>query len=115
MSTLRASVSVPMRGFFEGGGGGEEGTLRKWVVSLEQSAYTLFLFGINSFKASVFYRTLRVSTCPCTGGREKPLDNATQLSRCMCRRLKRYHFIFLNKNKFGGRKCESFGVTKICL
>lgn len=85
------------------------------MVSLEQSAYTLFLFGINSFKASLFYRTPRGATCPRPGGGEKSLGNTTQLSQCMCRRWKRYHFIFLNKNKFGGRKCESFGVTKICL
>lgn len=85
------------------------------MVSLEQSAYTLFLPGINSFKASLSPKTVRVVTCPCAGGREKPLGNATQPSRCVCRRSTRYHFIFLNKNKFGGRKCESFGVTKICL
>lgn len=85
------------------------------MVSLEQSAYTLFLFGINSFEASLFYGTPRASTCPCTAGREQPLDKAKQSSRCVCRRLKHYHVVFLNKNKFGGRKRESFGVTKICL
>lgn len=85
------------------------------MVSLEQSAYTLFLSGINSFKASLSPRTAGAVTCPCAGGREEPLGNATRSSRCVCRRSPRYHFIFLNKNKFGGRKCESFRVTKICL
>lgn len=51
-----SGVGVPLQtgGVLEGGGGGEEGTLRKWVVSLEQSVCTLFLSGINSFKARFF-------------------------------------------------------------
>lgn len=93
-----------------GGGGGEEGTLRKWVVSLEQSAYTLFLPGINSFKAGLSPKH-RVVPCPCAGGREKPLGSSLSVPALDTLPF-RIFFFFFNKNKFGGRKCESFGVTQ---